>query len=874
MAAGNVLLERDVETARITSALHRSAAGTGEVVVIEGAAGIGKTQLLAVAGHEAQAMGAVVLRARAGQLERSFAFGVVRQLFAPVLARATDAERVRHLEGAADLAAPLFDPARLADAPGEAIYPLLHGLFWLAVNLARESGLVLCVDDAQWADEPSLVFLEFLSRRVADEPIAVVVATRPLLPGAPPALAQLVADASAEKLRPVELTAHATAALLEGRLGAADVPAFTEACRTVTGGNPFLLGELVRLLEAEGIAPAAATVDRVRVLGTKAVSDSVLMRVSRISAGARGLVNAVAVLGDGVTEPAAAELAALPHDDVRRLAEELRGAGVLAEGPRLAFAHPVLRTAIYETIAPADREQMHVDAAEALITRERPAEQVAAHLLSVPRALGEWALPPLRTAAAGALALGDLGTARQLLERAMMEADDIAVRATLGRVQMLSMDVAAVDTLTAVLAGTDEPALAARAAADLGIQLLFLGRIDELVSVLTETEARVAAADPETAAKLGAGLLTATTISFGAMQRLEDRIGTLADDGRPAASVAERAALMALAHRDALADRPVAVARDRLRRATVTPGLVDDPRDVLSSRLAVAAPMVIAEMYAEADALTSDELAAARGSGSAFQAAAALALRAWSGVRCGRLVAAETDAREALELMLAVGFGGFSLALAQAALLTCMRETGGALGELQAVLDAPAPPADLGPHGVLILARAQALADRGDRDAALASLLEAGRTVYAEASPAFLPWRSAAAVLSTDPEEAVALADDELARARASGAPGTLGAALAARARLAAADAAEAQLTEAVTVFEASAARLEHAARWSTSARSSVARAAGPRLAATCARATTSPSAAAPPCSPSERGTSSRPAASGSPSRGCRARSP
>ena len=49
------------------------------------------------------------------------------------------------------------------------MYPRLHGLFWLSSNLARDRPLVLCLDDAQWCDEPSLQFLEFLARRVVDE---------------------------------------------------------------------------------------------------------------------------------------------------------------------------------------------------------------------------------------------------------------------------------------------------------------------------------------------------------------------------------------------------------------------------------------------------------------------------------------------------------------------------------------------------------------------------------------------------------------------------------------------------------------------------------------------------------------------------------
>ena len=55
----------------------------------------------------------------------------------------------------------------------------LHALWWVAIDLSATRPLLITVDDAQWADQPSLRFLGYLARRVADLPIALVVATRP-----------------------------------------------------------------------------------------------------------------------------------------------------------------------------------------------------------------------------------------------------------------------------------------------------------------------------------------------------------------------------------------------------------------------------------------------------------------------------------------------------------------------------------------------------------------------------------------------------------------------------------------------------------------------------------------------------------------------
>jgi hypothetical protein len=71
-----------------------------------------------------------VLGARGSELERAFAYGVVRQLFEPFLARLPAEERAELLADAAELAAPVFDPAQLgAESAAETPLPTLHGLY-------------------------------------------------------------------------------------------------------------------------------------------------------------------------------------------------------------------------------------------------------------------------------------------------------------------------------------------------------------------------------------------------------------------------------------------------------------------------------------------------------------------------------------------------------------------------------------------------------------------------------------------------------------------------------------------------------------------------------------------------------------------------
>ena len=126
-AAGSPLLEREAELELLERAVAEVEAVDGRVVAIEGGGGIGNTRLLAAARRHAEAEGFEVLTARGSELEQGFAFGIVRQLFEPVVASASAAERAQLLAGAAGLAAQLVDPHAVSDAAGGGSDPSYEG---------------------------------------------------------------------------------------------------------------------------------------------------------------------------------------------------------------------------------------------------------------------------------------------------------------------------------------------------------------------------------------------------------------------------------------------------------------------------------------------------------------------------------------------------------------------------------------------------------------------------------------------------------------------------------------------------------------------------------------------------------------------------
>src|SRR5205085_5357720 len=123
----------------LSAAIAAAADGEAGLVLVQGPAGIGKSRLLAAARTIAEERDLAVRVARGGELERDFPFGIVRQLYESQLVGESARERL--LAGAAGAAAAVFG---YESAPlGEGLFRVLHGLYWLTVNLSSERALLL-----------------------------------------------------------------------------------------------------------------------------------------------------------------------------------------------------------------------------------------------------------------------------------------------------------------------------------------------------------------------------------------------------------------------------------------------------------------------------------------------------------------------------------------------------------------------------------------------------------------------------------------------------------------------------------------------------------------------------------------------------------
>src|SRR4051794_40402298 len=261
----------------------------GRLVAVQGEAGIGKTALLGAMARMAVRSEVAVLRARGSELERDAPFGVGLQLFERKLGTLGPDARSRAFRGAARLAQPLFDatwdetPAAAGPATHAQERSLIHGLYWLASNLAERRPVVLIVDDAGWADRSSLTWMHYLAQRIEELPIVLLVASRPREPGAAhDLLDRLPAHSSALVIEPGPLSGEAVEDVVRDRLPHAE-PEFCAACAAATEGNPFLVRELLLTLIHSGVEPVSEAAPDVARIAPDAVMRAVIDRLSRLA---------------------------------------------------------------------------------------------------------------------------------------------------------------------------------------------------------------------------------------------------------------------------------------------------------------------------------------------------------------------------------------------------------------------------------------------------------------------------------------------------------------------------------------------------------------------------------------------------------------
>jgi DNA-binding CsgD family transcriptional regulator/tetratricopeptide (TPR) repeat protein len=398
-SAGGGFVGRGGELAVLRQSLAAAGGGRPQIVVVDGEPGVGKTALLRRFVREAP--GVPVVWASGDATESGLEFGVARQLLMtlplPSAVAAGGGVQGRFSAGVA------------GGGSGADGFSVGAALLAGVGALEMRGPAVVVVDDLHWIDAPSARALLFFLRRLRADPVLVLLAARPqALAGLGESWARLLGDP--ERTRWVRLAGLTVAQVRElaaaaGRELAAEAGA---RLQQHTGGNPLYVSALLAELADDALAGAAA-----RLPAPRAYAATVLARLSRLPGPARALVCAVAVAGMRCPARLATAVAGLGEGTAG--VEEAVRAGLLDLAPgtagELVFAHPLMRAAVYDDLAPGRRRRLHLAAAALTPPPASFAHRVAAAAAGFDDALaGE-----LIVAAGVAQAAGGLGLAGRYL---------------------------------------------------------------------------------------------------------------------------------------------------------------------------------------------------------------------------------------------------------------------------------------------------------------------------------------------------------------------------------------------------------------------------------------------------------------------------
>jgi DNA-binding SARP family transcriptional activator len=379
--AAGTFVGRVWELEALEAGLDDALNGRGRLFLLVGEPGIGKSRLADEFASRAKQQCANVLWGRCWEGGGASAYWPWVQALRSHL-RAREPDDVGRMVGtrAPELAQLLPElkelfpdlPAPRTVDPESARFRLFESVADFVRSAAGEKTLVLVLDDLHAADEPSLLMLQFLAGELAEIPIVVVGTYRE----------EEAAEDEPVSARLMELRRLPSQSVRLGGLTTADVASFielstgvtpserlVEALHTETDGNPLFVGEVVRLLAAEGRLTETPDVGW-RLQIPPGVHETIARRLRSLSTECRRLLTIASVLGREFRVEALEKASELPEDELLEALDEAFAARVLAEVPgaldRMRFSHARVRDALYNDLSTVRRARLHLRIAEAL----------------------------------------------------------------------------------------------------------------------------------------------------------------------------------------------------------------------------------------------------------------------------------------------------------------------------------------------------------------------------------------------------------------------------------------------------------------------------------------------------------------------------
>jgi DNA-binding CsgD family transcriptional regulator len=417
---GGMLYGREAELQVVADLVGGLAEGVGGALVVSGEAGIGKTALFAAAADAAGAAGVRVLWATGVEAEARLPFAGLHQVLRPFLPLAEQLP-TRQREA-------LLSAFGMSDAEPAGAFLIGLATLQLISDAAASAPVLVIADDAQWLDEPSCAVLAFVARRLAEEPVAVLVAVRE-------GVASPFDAAGLPGLRLAGLPETAAAALLDAGAPGLEPP-LRGRLLAAAAGNPLALVELPKALRSRPSAGRRLPGSPLPLTGR--LEHAFAAQESALPDAARAVLLTAAADDEGALPEVLAAASALAGTEVTADALLPIVAAGLAEirETGLRFRHPLVRSAIYQAASPARRRAAHTALAALL---DKHPDRRAWHQAAAALGPDEQVAADLESAAFRAARRGAVSMAVDALRRAAQISVDSASR---GRRLMLAADIA------------------------------------------------------------------------------------------------------------------------------------------------------------------------------------------------------------------------------------------------------------------------------------------------------------------------------------------------------------------------------------------------------------------------------------------------
>jgi tetratricopeptide (TPR) repeat protein len=378
-----VLVGRDSELAELLARIDDAISGSGRLFLLAGDPGIGKSRLAYETAAHARDRGITVAWGRCWEAGGAPAYWPWVQVLR-VCVRGLDSQDLRRYLGAgapfvaqlgagvAEILPDVRPPAPMGAEAGR--FCLFDAVAAFLRNAAAGRPLMLVLDDLHAADAPSILLLRYVARELGDARVLVLGAYRDIeLDRGHPltvALAEVSREPATRHLRLSGLTEAGVGRLIQETAGVMPGDSVVAAVHRSTGGNPLFVGEVVRLLAAEGRLGRIDDPAGLRLAIPEGIREVIGRRVARLPEQCAKVLSLASIFGREFSLPLLARLGDVPAGELLDLLDESIAARLVAEVPgapgRLRFTHALIRDIVYQSIPAGQRLRLHQRAGEAL----------------------------------------------------------------------------------------------------------------------------------------------------------------------------------------------------------------------------------------------------------------------------------------------------------------------------------------------------------------------------------------------------------------------------------------------------------------------------------------------------------------------------